>query len=148
MTTTRYIATDEQTTAIYGIGDSPEAAIEDAREQAGEQNADAPHEYVVYPASEALSRKIERDGGGPDICWTVMGRETAVLDSEVTALLYSPTLPAHWIAERGGMLWLIPAAPVGDPTAVWDRAEPYRGSQHGLRRAEPQAQLIALYQTA
>jgi hypothetical protein len=92
---TDYIATDrggrDQWLAIYGIGETPDAAIEDARDGAG---PDA--EFDTLPASPALVAQVRERGGAPrDVWWTVV-RGTAVLDAEADsyALHYAPKPPS------------------------------------------------------
>ena len=76
-----YIATDtdpQATGAIYGIGDTPEAAIEDARYGAG---PDA--EFLTLRASAALIQHVRRYSGAPDdVSWTVRDG-IARLDAEI-----------------------------------------------------------------
>jgi hypothetical protein len=62
-----YIATDTQTTAIYGIGDSPEAAAADANRQAPQ---DEPREWVTWAADYKLIECVKRDGGSR-ISWSL-----------------------------------------------------------------------------
>lgn len=78
MTTTTtpagYIATDRDGIAIYGIGETPEAAIADAREQSGDEDS----EYTVHAATAALLDRVRADGGGPDVRWSLVGDVTNV----------------------------------------------------------------------
>jgi hypothetical protein len=90
-----YIATDtggkDCWTAIYGIGETPEAAIEDARRGAGD---DA--EFDTLEATAGLIAWVRERGGSPnDVDWSVRGG-TAGLDSEVESydtLGYWPDTP-------------------------------------------------------
>lgn len=64
-----YIATDRDGwMAIYGIGESPAATIEDARHGAG---PDA--EFDTLPATEGLAAAASEHGGAPgDVMWRVV----------------------------------------------------------------------------
>lgn len=66
----QFIATDvDNPMAIYGIGDSPEAAIANARQEANEPEA----EFATYPATIRLAELVLSDGGSPSDLkrWTV-----------------------------------------------------------------------------
>lgn len=59
---THYIATDADRSAIYGLGDSPEAAIADALAQCAELAG-----LIAVPCSASLAAEIEGRGGA--IAW-------------------------------------------------------------------------------
>lgn len=74
---TCWIATDNSApyVAIYGVGASAEEAIYDARQQSHDEDAT----FTTLPASDALVRMVQENGGGPgDVNWTVENG-TAVL---------------------------------------------------------------------
>lgn len=80
----QYIATDLDNLAIYGIGDSPEAALADAK------NGDAePASLVTYPATIRLAELVLADGGAPTALgnWTtknVVGLADLIRDEDET----------------------------------------------------------------
>ena len=61
-----YIATDHDQTAIYGTGDTAEAAIADAL-----NGCDQLTDLVAYPATPALIALVEDRGGC--ISWDMLG---------------------------------------------------------------------------
>lgn len=64
----QHIATDLGALAIYGIGDSPQAALADAKKEGVD-----PASLVTYPATIRLAELVLEDGGGPATLgqWTV-----------------------------------------------------------------------------
>lgn len=62
---TLYIATDTNGTAIYGLGDSAELAIDDALSQCADLT-----DLVTMPCTEALARYVDERGG--NISWNVV----------------------------------------------------------------------------
>jgi hypothetical protein len=67
-----YIATDENRTAIYGLGATEEAAIADAKDQDGYGSDELERAlhcsgYVAVPCTAALATEVEARGGA--IAW-------------------------------------------------------------------------------
>jgi hypothetical protein len=63
-----YIATDSDLNLVHGVGNSPEAAIADARNASGDTEA----EYVTLEVSHRFVERVLKSGGGPDLCWTAL----------------------------------------------------------------------------
>lgn len=74
-----WIATDDDRTAIYGIGHSFTDALEDAR--AGNPEG----AFVTMRCTAGLYARVERDGGGPDVRWQTLracGETIAMLGTD------------------------------------------------------------------
>jgi len=78
--TTSYAAIDTGTLsgAVYGVGDTREAALADAERGAGPGGEPAP-EFAVVPISAAARALVEDRGGAP-------GRDLVVTSRRVTLL--------------------------------------------------------------
>ena len=71
--TKHFIATNADRTAIYGIGDSAEAALADAVAESdfrtAHPDADPEDVFPVLPATSTLVEMVKQAGG--DVCWSV-----------------------------------------------------------------------------
>jgi len=63
--TTIYIAVDDEAMFVWGLGDSPESAIEDAEQTAG----CTLEPLLTYPATSGLAETVKMHGGQID--WTL-----------------------------------------------------------------------------